>query len=82
MAMSAAFTGAVVAPVISMGVERMVDTVSNIDIRMPTFPKDVFEDDYPNYDDEEYYYDDDEEVEIIEAKKRNGGKNGKKNWQI
>ena len=87
MAMSAAFTGAVVAPVLSMGMERMVDTVSHLDIRMPTFPKDIFEDDYPGYDeeyyeDEEEYYEDEEEfeTEIIDAKKKRSKKakrNGK-----
>lgn len=80
MAMSAAFTGAVVAPVLSMGMERMVDTVSHLDIRMPTFPKDIFEDDYPGYD-EEYYEDEKEfETEIIDAKKKRSKKakrNGK-----
>lgn len=80
MAMSAAFTGAVVAPVLSMGMERMVDTVSHLDIRMPTFPKDIFEDDYPGYD-EEYYEDEEEfETEIIDAKKKRSKKakrNGK-----
>ena len=71
MAFSAAFTGAVIAPVISGGVTRMVDTLHNIDIRMPTFPKDVFDEDYAEYEDyEENYYNADSEPEIIEAKKK------------
>ena len=71
MAFSAAFTGAVIAPVISGGVTRMVDTLQNIDIRMPTFPKDVFDEDYAEYEDyEEDYYNADSEPEIIEAKKK------------
>ena len=71
MAFSAAFTGAVIAPVISGGVTRMVDTLQNIDIRMPTFPKDVFDEDYAEYEDyEENYYNADSEPEIIEAKKK------------
>ena len=71
MAFSAAFTGAVIAPVISGGVTRMVDTLQNIDIRMPTFPKDVFDEDYADYEDyEENYYNADSEPEIIEAKKK------------
>ena len=76
MAASAAFTGAVIAPVISMGMERMIDTVGHLDIRMPVFPKDVFNDDYPEY--EEYDSDNEEfETEIIDVKKRS--KSGKKN---
>ena len=71
MAFSAAFTGAVIAPVISGGVTRMVDTLQNIDIRMSTFPKDVFDEDYAEYEDyEENYYNADSEPEIIEAKKK------------
>jgi len=78
MAFSAAFTGAVIAPIISGGVARMVDTVQNIDIRMPTFPKDVFEEDYAEYEEyeENEKYDDKFETEIIEAKKK--GKKSKK----
>ena len=78
MAFSAAFTGAVIAPIISGGVARMVDTVQNIDIRMPTFPKDVFEEDYAMYEEyeENEKYDDKFETEIIEAKKK--GKKSKK----
>ena len=78
MAASAAFTGAVIAPVISMGMERMIDTVGHLDIRMPVFPKDVFNDDYPEYQYEEYNSDNEEfETEIIDVKKRS--KSGKKN---
>ena len=78
MAFSAAFTGAVIAPIISGGVARMVDTVQNIDIRMPIFPKDVFEEDYAEYEEyeENEKYDDKFETEIIEAKKK--GKKSKK----
>ena len=78
MAFSAAFTGAVIAPIISGGVARMVDTVQNIDIRMPVFPKDVFDDDYADYEEyeENGEYDENFEVEIIEAKKK--GKKSKK----
>ena len=80
MAFSAAFTGAVIAPIISGGVARMVDTVQNIDIRMPVFPKDVFDDDYADYEEyeeNEEYDDGDFEVEIIEAKKGKGKKSKK-----
>ena len=78
MAFSAAFTGAVIAPIISGGVARMMDTVQNIDIRMPIFPKDVFEEDYAEYEEyeENEKYDDKFETEIIEAKKK--GKKSKK----
>merc|ERR1711997_260103 len=75
MAFSAAFTGAVIAPVLRMGLERMVETVRSVDIRMPVFPKDFFDQDYPEY--EEYEYEEYEE-EIIETKKRNR-KNNKHN---
>ena len=75
MAFSAAFTGAVIAPVIRMGVERMVETVRSVDIRMPVFPTDFFDQQYPEY--EEYEYEDYQE-EIIETKKRNR-KNNKQN---
>ena len=75
MAFSAAFTGAVMAPVIRMGVERMVETVRSVEIRMPVFPKDFFDQEYPEY--EEYEYEDYTE-EIIETKKRNR-KNNKQN---
>ena len=77
MAFSAAFTGAVIAPVVNMAASRMVDVVSAMDIsKAVVFPKDVFEDNYPDYADE--YYEDEEqddevedalEAEIIEAKK-------------
>ena len=78
MAFSAAFTGAVIAPIISGGVARMMDTVQNIDIRMPIFPKDVFEEDYAEYEEyeENEKYEDKFETEIIEAKKK--GKKSKK----
>ena len=78
MAFSAAFTGAVIAPILSGGVARMMDTVQNIDIRMPIFPKDVFEEDYAEYEEyeENEKYDDKFETEIIEAKKK--GKKSKK----
>merc|ERR1711997_431781 len=75
MAFSAAFTGAVLAPIIRMGMERMVETVRSVDIRMPVFPKDFFDQDYPEY--EEYEYED-YGAEIIETKKRNR-KNNKQN---
>ena len=75
MAFSAAFTGAVLAPIIRMGMERMVETVRSVDIRMPVFPKDFFDQDYPEY--EEYEYEDYQE-EIIDTKKRNR-KNKKQN---
>ena len=77
MAFSAAFTGAVIAPIISGGVARMVDTVQNIDIRMPTFPE-VFDEDYAEYEEyeENEEYDANFETEIIEAKKK--GKKSKK----
>merc|ERR1712110_1264369 len=70
-----AFTGAFMAPVIRMGVERMVETVRSVEIRMPVFPKDFFDQEYPEY--EEYEYEDYKE-EIIETKKRNR-KNNKQN---
>ena len=70
MAFSAAFTGAVVAPVVSAGLARMVDTVHSLDIRMPTFPQDVFHDDYPEYEYEEYQEYEEEDTEIIDAKKK------------
>ena len=75
MAFSAAFTGAVIAPVLRMGMERMVETVGSVDIRMPVFPKDFFDQQYPEY--EEYEYEDYQE-EIIDTKKRNR-KNKKQN---
>ena len=70
MAFSAAFTGAVVAPVLSAGLARMVDTVHSLDIRMPTFPQDVFHDDYPEYEEYEYQEYEEEDTEIIDAKKK------------
>ena len=80
MAASAAFTGAVIAPVISMGMERMIDTVGHLDIRMPVFPKDVFNDDYPDYQyEQDDIYDEEFETEIIDVKKRS--KKGKKNLE-
>ena len=78
MAFSAAFTGAVLAPVFRMGMERMVETVRSVDIRMPVFPKDFFDQQYPEY--EEYEYEDYQE-EIIETKKRNR-KNKKPNMNF
>ena len=79
MAFSAAFTGAVIAPIVSGGVARMVDTVQNIDIRMPVFPKDVFEEDYADYEEyeENEEYDGNFETEIIEAKVKKGKKSKK-----
>merc|ERR1712122_156679 len=68
MAFSAAFTGAVIAPVLRMGTETVVETVR--DIRMPVFPKEIFDQDYPQYEDYEY---EDVEEEVIDSKKKNRG---------
>ena len=43
MAFSAAFTGAILAPVINMGISVIA---AASDIRFPQFPKDVFDEDY------------------------------------
>ena len=51
-----------------MGVATAMETVSSIDIRMPVFSKDIFDEQYPEY--EEYEYEEVEE-EIIDTKKRN-----------
>ena len=51
-----------------MGVATAMETVSSVDIRMPVFSKDIFDEQYPDY--EEYEYEEVEE-EIIDTKKRN-----------
>ena len=56
MAFSAAFTGALVAPVISMGVSHVFS-----EVRVPQFPKDVFDQDQEDNLEEE-------DNEIIETK--------------
>ena len=61
-----------------MGVSSAVETVRNLQIRMPVFPKEIFDQDYPEY--EEYEYED-VEVEVIDSKKRNR-KNKKQNIQF
>ena len=49
MAFSAAFTGALLAPLINMGVSRIMAS----GIRFPQFPKDVFDEDQEsNYEDD------------------------------
>ena len=53
MAFSAAFTGALLAPVISMGVSRIIGA----DIRFPQFPKDVFDEDEESKFEEEIVID-------------------------
>ena len=45
-----------------------METVSSIDIRMPVFSKDIFDEQYPEYEDYEY---EEVEEEIIDTKKRN-----------
>ena len=52
-----------------MGMARAMDTINNMDIRMPVFPKDIFDEDYPEYEEYEYEYDDIEE-EVIDTKKK------------
>ena len=53
MAFSAAFTGALLAPVIGMGVSRIMGA----DIRFPQFPKDVFDEDEESKFEEEIVID-------------------------
>ena len=77
MAFSAAFTGAILAPVISLGVSRIM----NPNFRFPVFPKDVFDEEY-NYEDVEdldidYYTDETEDDLIIDAKHKKGFKESK-----
>ena len=53
-----------------MGVARAMDTISRLDIRMPVFPKEIFDQDYPEYEEYEEYEYDDIEAEIVDTKKK------------
>ena len=48
--------------------------IRDISTRMPVFPKDVFEDDYPDYNIYDEDHEDEFETEIIEAKTRKNKK--------
>ena len=48
--------------------------IKDISTRMPVFPKDVFEDDYPDYNIYDEDHEDEFETEIIEAKTRKNKK--------
>ena len=66
MAFSAAFTGAILAPIMSMGFSSIMGLV---DVRFPQFPKDVFDGEKEDNYEDEYEYDYEDAIIDVKSKK-------------